>query len=123
MNTSVPSASRYCLRRHVLFLRRCAPADGAFVQVEIDHFVPLHSYLWRLTTADPNAWANLQPLCPNCHAAKSQQERMRMPTGSTVPCACGSLHSTYFMPGCSAMREQVLMIRMIVGPRHRGTFR
>ena len=91
-------------------LSRACATSVPLHQVEIDHFVPLHSYLWRLTTADPNAWANLQPLCPNCHAAKSQQERMRMPTGSSVPCACGATHSTYFMPTCSAMREQVLLV-------------
>ena len=81
--------------------------------VEVDHYVPLHSYLWKLTTANPNRWANLQPLCPNCHAEKSLAERMHMPRGSQVPCTCGDTHSTYFLPACAAMREQVLLVQSL----------
>lgn len=81
--------------------------------MEVDHFVPLHSYLWKLTKANPNRWANLQPLCSNCHAEKSMIERMHMPRGSTVECLCGATHSTYFRPTCDAMREQVLLIQSL----------
>jgi len=79
----------------------------------------LHSYLWKLTTADPNSWANLQPLCPNCHADKTMTERMHMPVGSSVACLCGATHSTYFRPTCEAMREQILLIESLEAPTAR----
>lgn len=82
--------------------------------VEVDHFIPLHSFLWKLATkANPNRWANLQPLCPNCHAEKSMVERMHKPVGSSFLCQCGDTHSIYFRPRCDAMREQVMLLETL----------
>lgn len=80
---------------------RCAGCDQLLPPtVEIDHITPLCSWLWKFTTVDPNHLGNLQPLCPGCHALKSQSERMRRPVGSAVKCQCGHTHSTYFKPQC-----------------------
>ncbi len=47
---------------------RCAGCDELLpAAFQIDHRVPL----WR---GGPDAADNLQALCPNCHAAKTQQE-------------------------------------------------
>ena len=68
---------------------------------EIDHYIPLGCGLWHLIPIDANSDANLQALCPNCHAAKTMKERMIMPRGSYLPCKCGKTHSRYFKPTCS----------------------
>jgi hypothetical protein len=79
--------------------------------VEIDHITPLHSWLWRHTTQlDPNAQGNLQPLCPGCHAMKSQNERLARPKGSAVACECGAVHSIYFKPQCDHLRRLLLLL-------------
>ena len=36
---------------------------------EIDHYIPL-DVVWHLIPTDTNSDANLQALCPNCHAPK-----------------------------------------------------
>lgn len=72
--------------------------------VEIDHITPLGSWLWKFVDIDPNDYRNLQPLCPNCHATKSQSERLRRPTKSEYACECGETHSTYFKPHCEHLR-------------------
>lgn len=72
--------------------------------VEIDHITPLGSWLWRHLDLDPNDVRNLQPLCPGCHALKSQTERMTRPSGSAYACACGDTHSIYFRPRCEVLR-------------------
>lgn len=75
--------------------------------VEIDHITPLGSWLWRHVDLDPNDVRNLQPLCPGCHAHKSQTERMAQPLGSAYACACGDTHSIYFRPQCEVLRTAI----------------
>lgn len=74
---------------------------------EIDHITPLGSWLWKHVDADPNALGNLQPLCPGCHALKTQNERLTRPTGSAVACECGRTHSIYFKPSCDPLRTNL----------------
>lgn len=90
--------------------------------VEIDHITPLCSWLWRHTDADPNAPGNLQPLCPACHALKSQTERLERPVGSAAACRCGKTHSIYFKPSCDHLRGLLLEIeqRCVRGGRFVG---
>lgn len=83
---------------------RCAGCDELLPPtVEIDHATPLSSWLWRHVNIDANHPGNLQPLCPGCHALKSQSERMFQVRGSAVPCRCGATHSVYFRPQCAPM--------------------
>jgi len=48
---------------------------------EIDHIVPLHHSSWKqmpniIAYQKANALHNLCALCPNCHATKTQSERI-----------------------------------------------
>lgn len=79
--------------------------------VEIDHYIPLGCGLWHLLKFDPNGMENLQALCPNCHAAKTMEERMHMPFKSNLPCKCGKTHSRYFMPTCTQWARKLKRIR------------
>lgn len=91
--------------------------------VEIDHITPLGSWLWRhIDDVDPNHYRNLQPLCPGCHAFKSQGERINRPVKSEYKCACGDVHSTYFEPRCEPLRAQILEIRLRCGALDKGIF-
>jgi len=46
----------------------CAQCDTLLPSTwQVDHFVPLHK-------GGSNEWENLQVLCPNCHADKTQLE-------------------------------------------------
>ena len=74
----------------------------------IDHIRPLHDF--RVDQfAEANRLDNLQPLCPGCHAAKTQRERIRRNVHRSARLQaergllcnnCGKLHSRYFVPAC-----------------------
>jgi 5-methylcytosine-specific restriction endonuclease McrA len=86
---------------------RCARCDVLLPPCShIDHIKPLHEF-GPDDFAEANHPDNLQPLCPGCHAAKSQLERIRrnvhrscwLQAERGLPCNnCGAVHSKYFLP-------------------------
>ena len=88
---------------------------------EVDHYIPLGSGLWHVIDVDPNSKHNLQALCPNCHAAKTMKERIYMPRGSYLPCACGKTHSRYFKPTCSTWTRRFKKLETGVRKTKRAT--
>lgn len=83
---------------------------------EIDHIIPLHHSTWKdmpsiIAYNKANAYQNLCPLCPNCHAAKTRQERMarfRLQWDKDkkldYTChICKKTWSKYFKPSCKCV--------------------
>ena len=82
---------------------------------EIDHIIPLHDKRWldlgeREAYVRANEMNNLCALCPNCHAKKTQRERISFYQSlwsdycSEKKCTkCKRTHSTYFTHKCKAI--------------------
>jgi len=83
---------------------------------ELDHIIPLHHEKWKkLTIAQAydqaNADSNICVLCNNCHAKKSQKERIQrfqlqwnIKRKKDYTCyGCKKTFSKYFRPGCKCM--------------------
>ena len=79
---------------------RCAACDVLLpATFEVDHVVPL----WQ---GGADAVDNCQPLCPNCHAEKTQTEGIIRARGAArgLDCRrCGVTVSPYFVHACSRM--------------------